>query len=757
MYLNGIALFLAIYGHSALAALPDSCEAGDITCTSCTPRNSEFEPPGVGEVWYSECCTESETSTADPPVTTTKKYCYSYKLVGYPSNQFSGTKPSCGAASLAWSLNGQCSTTAGSDPYTVLTDDSNGCPGAWDSSTTYEIDDTVEDNGVVYKCSGSPQYCSLYGPDLRGVGVSFWVPTASCTGTATPTQAPAFSAANMQEGCPEEFDSSNTYEANDSVSVKRDDGTSILYRCKPFPESQWCNVDTYSPLNTEKGCNGNVCWPQAWIKQGACEGTFTPTATPTFDPAVGGCPEVYEDSAEYEAGDKVTISGEEGYGKIYQCKSWPNSGYCGDETYSPANTDKGCNGAVCWPTAWTYVSGCSGTITPTGSPVFTTIEKWDKDGCPDEYVANNPNYQAGSVVSISINDDNTYGIVWKCKEARTAPWCQQEGYAPGTQYGGQAWERVGHCEGTMSPTTAPVPLATACQFKYNLETTDGGEYVILPVESWEKGGSTVSTGGTALDLSPYKPGQLVRYGGDARKCKGHPYTGYCAGWSPFIQDSPDFNPIHSPQGWEEANCEQVGASAIHTNDEYEASDDGPVFDSNGKVLVNKAGDCQTGVSDDAVVANNSEATNPEDYFKASPAVKGCQKCDSNKGLDSTSTPKVCTSCQAGAEDEIVDRKSVCVCTNGASNPWDTVADHCKSCPSGKKYLGSDTSNASGDATCETCPSGFVYTTRKNSLHDEYKLCCTVSGCEDDDGLVSLAECYDGTTAKTHCQATGLTA
>ena len=111
MYLNGIALFLAIYGHSALAALPDSCEAGDSACTSCTPRNSEFEPPGVGEVWYSECCTESETSTADPPVTDTKKYCYSYKLVGYPSNQFSGTKPSCGVASLAWSLNGQCSTT----------------------------------------------------------------------------------------------------------------------------------------------------------------------------------------------------------------------------------------------------------------------------------------------------------------------------------------------------------------------------------------------------------------------------------------------------------------------------------------------------------------------------------------------------------------------------------------------------------------------------------------------------------------------
>jgi len=308
----------------------------------------------------------------------------------------------------------------------------------------------------------------------------------------------------------------------------------------------------------------------------------------------------------------------------------------------------------------------------------------------------------------------------------------------------------------MSPTTAPIPFPDACQFKYNLETTDGGEYVILPVGSWVKGGSTVSTGGTALDLSPYKPGQLVRYGGDARKCKGHPYTGYCAGWSPFIQDSPDFNPIHSPQGWEEANCEAVGASATHTDDEYEASDDGPVFDSNGKVLVNKAGDCQTGVSVDAAASNDSSATNPEDFFKASPAVKACQKCDSGEGLDSTSTPKVCTDCQDGAEDEIVDRKSVCVCKNGASNPWAAPADHCKSCPSGKKYLGNDATNAAGDATCETCPSGFVYTTLTNGSSVDYKLCCKDSGCEDSSGTANiLSECYDGTTGKNHCAAAGI--
>jgi hypothetical protein len=255
-----------------------------------------------------------------------------------------------------------------------------------------------------------------------------------------------------------------------------------------------------------------------------------------------------------------------------------------------------------------------------------------------------------------------------------------------------------------------------------------------------------------LDLSPYKPGQLVRYGRDARKCKGHPYTGYCAGWSPFIQDSPDFNPIHSPQGWEEANCEAVGASPDHEDDEYEASDDGPVFDSNGKVLVNKAGECQTGVSDDAAASNDSDATNPEDYFKASPAVKGCQECASGKGLDSDDTPKECTACQVGAESDVVDRKSVCVCKNGASDPWADQDDHCKSCPSGKKYLGNE-KNDVGDGTCETCPSGFVYTSLTNT--DEYKLCCKDSDCADDGTANTLDECYDGTTDKTHCEDAGL--
>ncbi len=661
----------------------------------------------------------------------------------------------------AWIKQGACTGTF--TPTATPTFDPNvgGCPQEYDVGTDYVEGNQVsvsvgDDYGKIYQCKGWPSsgYCGqdIYSPlntqELCNGKVCWpqaWTYVGGCSGTITPTATPTFDP-NVG-GCPNEYENGAEYEEGDKVSVTVGDDFSKIYQCKGWPFTGYCGQDIYSPANAQKGCNGEVCWPTAWTYIGGCSGTITPTATPTFDPNVGGCPNEYENGAEYGEGDKVSVTVGDDFSKIYQCKGWPYSGYCGDETYSPLNNQKGCNGAVCWPTAWTYIGGCSGTIAPTGAPIFTSLAQWGKVGCPDEYVANNSNYKGGDHVSISKNEDNTYGIVWKCKEGTTEPWCRSEGYAPGTQYGGQAWEKVGHCEGTMSPTTAPVQFTNACQFKYNLETTDGGEYVILAAGSWVKGGSTVSTGGTALEL--YKSGQLVRYGGDARKCKSHPYTGYCAGWSPFIQDSPDYDSIKSSRGWEEATCVAVGGSADDTNDEYEASDDGPVFDSNGKVLVNKAGACQTGVATDAVDANPSGAINPEDYFKASPAVKACQKCPSGMGFVTTVDPEYCGSCFNGADDDIVDRKSVCVCTNGASDPWAAADAQCKSCPSGKNYLGNDTTNASGDATCETCPSGFVYTTLTNS--DEYKLCCKNSGCVAN----TVDDCYDGTTAKTHCTAAGL--
>ncbi|KAK1733587.1 hypothetical protein QTG54_015760 [Skeletonema marinoi] len=798
--MKSIALFVAIYGRTALAALPPSCQDGDsgTSCHTCTPRSSEFEPPGVGQVWYSHCCTESETNTADPPVTDTKEYCYSYSLKGYPSNQQHGMKPTCsenGSGNLAWTLEGQCKKDGTDYPYEPLTDSSEGCPGEYDSSNAYDTGDTVEDNGVVSTCSGAAAFCNLNEPNLRGVGVHYWKPTNSCTGTVNPTESPVF--INPQDGCPEEFDSSTTYEANDRVSVTREDGRSVMYTCKAFPASQWCNVATYSPLNTDKQCNGKECWPDAWTRIGGCTGSYSPTGTPTFDPAnVEGCPEEYDDGSEYEGGDRVSVTAAgEDYGKIYECKAWPEADHCGNEAYSPLNTEKLCNGKVCWPIAWTYIKGCTGTITPTATPTFdpanvegcpdeyddgteyeegdkvsakadgedygkiyqckawpeadhcgneaysplnteklcndqvcwpiawsylggctgtltptatptfdpanvggcpdefeegtdyeegdkmsivadgedygkiykckgwpftghckseafsplntakacsgevcwseawtyeggctgtitptaapqfNTLSQWVKQGCPPEYVPNNSAYKPEDYVSVPKNDDNTYGVVWQCKNAMTAPWCQNEGYAPGTQNGGQAWEKVGYCDGTISPTVSPTMLASnpnpikrVCQFKYKLDTTSDGEYIVLQAGSWEKGGTSFATvtGGAPFDL--FKAGHVVRDGTDARKCNRWPFTPYCNQFSPFVRDASDYNPILSRKGWDKVTCENVVSvvdDVTGIEDEFNPAIPGPVFASNGHLLVEADGTC------------TNLANNPEDYFKSS--------------------------------------------------------------------------------------------------------------------------------------------
>jgi hypothetical protein len=408
MYLKNIALFVAIYGRGVLAALPPSCQEGDTgacaTGDKCTPKNAETEPPQTGEVWYSACCTESETDNTATPPTTSKEYCYSWKLKDVSSNLLYGIKPACSksaSSNLAWDLNGQCSTSGTTDPYSPLPAlNPPGCPGQWDSSTNYEIGDTVEKDGTVYTCNDAA-FCNLNAPNLKGDALNYWRPTNSCTGTISPTGSPTF--ASTQAGCPEEFDDSITYEPGDSISVSLQDGRSVVYTCKPFPASQWCSDSLYDPANTQKQCNGGVCWPQAWIRVGGCDGTYTPTIAPTFG-SVSGCPEEYDSSVKYEPGDKVSVTpAGEDYGKIYKCKGWPAGSHCKQAGYSPADSNSK------WKDAWDYDGGCYGTITPTAAPTFASVE-----GCPEEFVAGTK-YEEGDKVSVTPAGE-TYGKIYKCKK-----------------------------------------------------------------------------------------------------------------------------------------------------------------------------------------------------------------------------------------------------------------------------------------------------------------------------------------------------
>ena len=84
-------------------------------------------------------------------------------------------------------------------------------------------------------------------------------------------------------------------------------------------------------------------------------------------------------------------------------------------------------------------------------------------------------------------------------------------------------------------------------------------------------------------------------------------------------------------------------------DEFNPAIPGPVFASNGHLLFEADGTC------------TNLANNPEDYFKSSPALKGCRKCESGYGFGTPDdTRSKCFPCQSGYISKVVDGKTQCV-------------------------------------------------------------------------------------------------
>ena len=141
---------------------------------------------------------------------------------------------------------------------------------------------------------------------------------------------------------------------------------------------------------------------------------------------------------------------------------------CNQEGYEPFSRVYG--GA--WQHAWEVVGPCSGTIAPT-TACPTSVGS--TPGCPSIWVAG-AEYVAGSLVSMNCQ-------ILRCKSTAAMPTldklCNQAGYEPfSTAYGGawqHAWEVVGPCAYTMTPTSAPVtpiPTTTATPTTTAAPTTD---------------------------------------------------------------------------------------------------------------------------------------------------------------------------------------------------------------------------------------------------------------------------------------------
>jgi len=357
------------------------------TATPADPLAGIANPPGCPEDFIAgtEYEPDAKVSTSIAGYSGPAKQIYI--CAADPMSKFCGQEhyePGTGQHwNLVWTKDTVCfgSVSPTSSPSWDAARMIDGCPDAWAKGTNiYESGDRVSKDGIVFECSSgewSP-HCSSegYEPDVNSDTEHWrmvWTVVGRCTGTIAPTGAPTFDQATVM-GCPDDWAKGTTYEEGDlaAVTVSSIPLRKIAYRCKTWPFSGHCSM--YGPADS----GGDL----GWTKEGGCTGTISPTSAPSFDALalVGGCPEKYSTAAEYEAGDRVVFQVAAGSAGstaladgwrfiVYECKGWPSTAYCSQDSYKP--------GSHYDYMAWTVKGHCDGTLSPTAAPTA-----YVNTGCP---------------------------------------------------------------------------------------------------------------------------------------------------------------------------------------------------------------------------------------------------------------------------------------------------------------------------------------------------------------------------------------
>lgn len=362
-----------------------------------------------------------------------------------------------------------------------------------------------------YECI-SDAWCgnSGYGPGSATVDsyISLaWTKEGSeCTGSAGSATVPLpdlYNGAN-DSGCPKAFVAGTDYDAADIVSVVRNSpGNSYtsVYQCAGEPTNQFCGMAGYE-------AGEGLYWSQAWTDLGRCDGTISPTGSPSNEVLTnaGGCPGEYESSGDnYEEGDRVS---KDGY--VYTCKGWPNSAHCSQAGYEPGNDVPTAEDPY-WKQAWSVTGFCSGTIAPTSSPSNEVLTFMG--GCPE--VWDSSTYEEGDKVSDGQ-------LVFQCKAWPHSGHCGQAGYEPNTDSATpeawkDAWTVVGYCSGTVGPTSSP--------------SNDPANSVGVCPEEWESGDNLKYEEGDMVSaIVSDVPLRKIAY-----KCKAWPMSGHCGQFAPTAE------------------------------------------------------------------------------------------------------------------------------------------------------------------------------------------------------------------------------
>mmetsp|Transcript_29431 Transcript_29431/g.66001 ORF Transcript_29431/g.66001 Transcript_29431/m.66001 type:complete len:578 (+) Transcript_29431:313-2046(+) len=474
--------------HGSVAWTQESAECTGAAGSQATTTAAPPQP------WSGAGCPEAYAAgTSYDAADTVSSGGLVYECAAAPNNLFCGQAGYEPGTGDVWTILGSCTGSmapTGSPAFTTLTD-MGGCPSKWAAGATYEEGDKVSSGGLVFECRAFPfsSHCGQagYEPISEANGEAWkdaWTVAGYCDGTISPTSAPSFDPANVS-GCPVAWAAGNqdAYVGDDLVSVvvQTTPEVKFVYKCKDWPFSGFCGQ--FSPI-----ADGG---DQGWEIVGKCEGSISPTSSPTFDSVSlvsGGCPGVYDKAnTSYEAGDAVSYVASTSPPRtlVYECKPYPYNGYCNNEAFAPGTDNVA--------TGWDLKGYCEGTISPTVSPTayandplasvpaeceaetaasgsvdtcYYTKDVTTEESCTcSDSDCPNPNGLTGSactkevtvthcptVASYSATATYAAGDVvrvgtkrFKCKEWPFYLWCGNAYYAPTGEDYGDAWSTDGDC------------------------------------------------------------------------------------------------------------------------------------------------------------------------------------------------------------------------------------------------------------------------------------------------------------------------
>ena len=335
-----------------------------------------------------------------------------------------------------------------------------GCPATFNEFTanTYEAGNMVSKDAIVYQCRSWPYslFCSqaAFKPDLLGSKLEHWRQAwqiiGQCSGTISPTAVPTSPTGLI--GCPVEWASGDItkYKENDRVSVivkkSSESLTKAIYKCRAWPISLYCAQ--FSPIDPIGGSLG-------WVYVESCSGTIAPIASPTLIPGtvvIDGCPSDFSGSVAsknvYKSGDRVAWAvSTSPYKVVYQCREFPNSGYCNQKGFTP--------GEQYDYMAWTVIGPCDGTMKPTSAPTafipgtsctYTKVYN-PTASTPSSVVTSVGVWSAGTLYE--DGDQVRVGAKkFQCKPWPYYLWCRSAAYAPTDSATGlwtEAWTPSGSC------------------------------------------------------------------------------------------------------------------------------------------------------------------------------------------------------------------------------------------------------------------------------------------------------------------------